>query len=84
MARDAPLEFIADENPIAAERLDREIEQQFGRLKDHPHSGRVGLVSSTRELVIARTPYIAVYKLKGDDIEIIHFLHGAQRWPPAI
>jgi plasmid stabilization system protein ParE len=32
-------------------------------------------------LVIARLPYIAVYRIKGDAIEILHIFHGAHKRP---
>jgi len=31
--------------------------------------------------VIAGLPYVAIYRLKGEVIEIARVLHGAQRWP---
>jgi toxin ParE1/3/4 len=43
--------------------------------------GRIGRVKGTRELVISRTPFIAVYRIAGQRIEILRFLHGAQKWP---
>jgi len=40
-------------------------------------------MKGSRELVISRTPFIAVYRLKGTDrIEVIRLLHGSQQWPP--
>jgi len=37
----------------------------------------------TRELVIARTPYIVVYSIDPDTdtVQIRGVYHGAQRWP---
>jgi toxin ParE1/3/4 len=51
----------------------------------HPVIGRRGRIQGTRERVIARTPYVAVYAIdrEADIIEIIRVLHGAQQWPPA-
>jgi hypothetical protein len=43
--------------------------------------GREGRVKGTRELVIGRSPFIAVYRIKGKRIEILRILHGAQQWP---
>ena len=37
---------------------------------------------ASRELVIAGTPYVLVYRADPDVVRIIRFLHGAQRWPP--
>jgi len=77
------LDHIAQDNPLAAADQDDEIEHQVDMLLQHPKLGRPGRVKGTRELVIGRTPFIAVYRLKGAArIEIIRLLHGSQQWPP--
>ena len=43
--------------------------------------GRTGRVAGTRELVIPGTPYIVPDRVKGDVVQIITILHGAQQWP---
>ena len=45
---------------------------------DAPHRA-----AGTRELVIARTPFVVVYRVrqKPERVEIIRVLHGAQKWP---
>lgn len=75
------LDFIAADNPTAALRLDKEIERQIDMLGQFPLMGREGRVKGTREMVIARTPFIAVYRIKNKRIEILRILHGAQQWP---
>lgn len=40
-------------------------------LKDNPHFGRPGALSGTRELVIAKTPFLILYRLRADRIEIL-------------
>jgi toxin ParE1/3/4 len=76
------LEYVADDNHTAADRLSVEVEQQTDILADYPEIGRPGRVSGTREIVINRTPYVAVYRIRKDLIEIVRLLHGAQLWPP--
>jgi toxin ParE1/3/4 len=61
--------------------LEQRILDATDQLVDHPHLGRVGRVPGTRELVVARTPYIVIYEIEGDMIRIIRVLHTAQRWP---
>lgn len=75
------LDFIALDDPLAAISQDHEIEQQTNLLMTQPGMGRVGRVKGTRELIISRTPFIAVYRIVGERIEILRFLHGAQKWP---
>lgn len=79
--REAAIEYIARNNPFAAlEQLD-EIERQTTLLTQQPKMGRAGRVKGTRELVIGGTPFIAIYRVKGKRVEILCFLHGAQKWP---
>ena len=47
-------------------------------LRKFPHLGRPGAVDGTRELVHERLPYIVVYRVKGDAVEILHIWHASQ------
>jgi len=47
-------------------------------LKALPERGRPGLRTGTRELVVYPMPYIIVYWIKQDAVEILHIFHGAQ------
>jgi addiction module RelE/StbE family toxin len=77
-------EHIAAENPTAASRMIERIRAAVMRLAVSPALGRPGRVADTRELVIPRTPYIVPYRVKGDVVQIITILHGAQRWPDGL
>ena len=74
-------ERIAADNPTAASRMVERIRVAVKRLAASPALGRPGRVADTRELVIPHTPYIVPYRVKGDVVQIITILHGAQRWP---
>ena len=43
--------------------------------------GRQGRIDNTRELVIGNTPYIVIYRIKNDAIEILRILHSARKFP---
>jgi toxin ParE1/3/4 len=81
--REAAIDYIAEDNPLAA--LDQlgELEKQTGLLplQLQPEMGRIGRINGTRELVISRTPFIAIYRINGKQIEMLRFLHGAQQRP---
>jgi plasmid stabilization system protein ParE len=47
------------------------------RLEHLPERGRPGLVAGTRELV-ALWPYVIVYRVFEDSVEVIRIWHGAQ------
>ncbi len=74
-------DFIAQDNPKIAARVVGTIEESTKRLGEFPLSGRRGAVEATRELVIPRLPYIAVYRLNDERIEIIAVFHAAQDKP---
>lgn len=79
--RDAQLDYIAQDNPLAAVSQGDRIDEQVDILLQHPQMGRPGRKQGTRELVISRTPFIVVYRIKGRRIELLRLLHGAQMWP---
>ena len=79
--RDAQLDYIAQDNPRAAIEQGDRIAHQAGQLEQHPQMGRPGRKPGTRELVISRTPFIVIYRIKGERIELLRVLHGAQQWP---
>jgi toxin ParE1/3/4 len=74
-------DYIAKENPTAAKRVVSAIERATDRLSMFPLSGRKGAVETTRELIIPRVPYIAVYIVRGDSVDIIAVFHAAQGVP---
>ena len=81
--RRAIREYIAADNPRAALALDELIAAKAGRLVRHPQLGRPGRIENTRELVVHRN-YILVYDVAGDVVRVLHLLHAARQWPPAM
>lgn len=78
------IEWLNDRNPTAAARIADAIDHRLALLATMPRMGRAGRVEGTRELVISRTPYLAVYKLDDvdDQVVVVRILHAAQSWPP--
>ena len=74
-------DYIARDNPAAANGVVTNILDQAEGLTTHPHIGRPGRVPGTRELIIADTPYLVPYRVRGDHVQILAVLHGARRWP---
>jgi len=74
-------EYIADESPRAAAKTVLRVLEAIQGLRQFPNLGRQGRVSGTRELVVSRTPYIAVYTVRDDALWVLRVLHGAQKWP---
>lgn len=74
-------DFIARENQVAAGHVVSVIEVSTRRLAQFPLSGREGAVETTRELVIPRLPYIAVYQVTAESVDVIAVFHAAQNKP---
>lgn len=77
---DAEAEYIAEDNPGAAGRVVQKILRAVDLLKKNPALGRAGRVAGTRELVVAETPYIIPYRVRGDAVEILRVFHAARKW----
>ncbi len=50
------------------------------QLAQFQNIGKVGRVIGTRELIISKTPYFVVYKVKNEFVEILRIYHSAQKW----
>jgi toxin ParE1/3/4 len=79
--RENAINYIAVDSLTAALGQLDEIERQTDRLADYPKLGRLGRVKGTRELVVNRTPLIVVYRIRGEIVQVLRVLHGAQQWP---
>ena len=73
-------QYVAQDKPLAAERLAARIAAAVSGLERHPKLGRVGRVAGTRELAITGTPFIAAYAIFDDHIQILAVVHGARQW----
>ena len=69
--------FIAKENPIRATSFVLELKEALNKLQVHTGMGRAGRVPGTRELVLHKN-YIAIYRVRGDDVEILRLHHVAR------
>jgi len=69
------------DGPAAARRIALRLYSGIASLTQFPHRGRPGHKAGTRELVFPRIPFLVVYRVRDDAIEILRILHGAQHWP---
>ena len=75
------LEYIAADDPEAAQRVALAIRTTSERLDQFPQMGRNGAVVATRELVVPGLPFVLVYRERGPEIQILRLLHTRQKWP---
>lgn len=69
------------DNPERARRVALRIYEGLGILDQFPYLGRLGRKPGTRELTFSGLPFLAIYRVREDAIEILRILHGAQRYP---
>ncbi len=74
-------EYIAEDNPIAAQEVAQRIWDATKLLSAQPDMGRLGRVTGTREWVVKKTPYLLAYQVVGDDLRVIAVIHSKQLWP---
>ncbi len=73
--------YISEDSPEAAQRVKARLEDAVNHLATQPGMGRPGRVDGTRAFVVAGTPYIIPYRVRGETIELLAVMHGARRWP---
>ncbi|MBV9676806.1 MAG: type II toxin-antitoxin system RelE/ParE family toxin [Acidobacteriaceae bacterium] len=73
--------YLAEHQPQFAQSTVQRIYEGIRSLKNTPYRGRTGSTTGTRELVFTPLPYIVVYRIKDQTIEVLHIWHGAQKWP---
>jgi toxin ParE1/3/4 len=78
------VEFITTERPSAAVHVLRQLLSAARTLGEHPQLGRRGRLRGTRELVVAGTPYLLIYRVIDDALEVLTVFDGRRRWPPVI
>jgi toxin ParE1/3/4 len=76
------IEYIRRDNAPAAERVANTIYENIGSLSSFPYRGRMGRVEGTRELPVPSLPFLVIYRVTQEAVEIAGVIHGAQRWPP--
>lgn len=74
----AIVDYIALDNPAAAEKGFRAIVAVTRQLTDFPEMGHAVRLPDKRELAVAGLPYLIVYQVAADDVTIIAVFHGAR------
>jgi addiction module RelE/StbE family toxin len=72
--------YIQRDSESAAESVARTLFDAANSLELLSSRGRVGRIAGTRELVVPGLPYIVVYQVTTEAIQILHIYHGARNW----
>jgi plasmid stabilization system protein ParE len=72
--------YRAAASPKIAAAIGERIERVINRLPHHPHAApRVARRANVRAVLVLRYPFKIFYRVRGDDIEILHIRHTARR-----
>ncbi len=74
-------DYLEEHNPQYREPTLRKLYEALRALKNTPYRGRPGRVEGTREILVSPMPYIAVYRVHEQSIEIWRIYHTAQDRP---
>lgn len=78
----ADLQHISDylkrRHPRYRQPTVRKLYAAIESLRSSPSRGRSGREEGTRELLLPPMPYIALYRVKDQTIEVLRIFHGAQ------
>ncbi len=72
--------LIQADNPSAATRVIRTIQEHAQLLTENPFMGRAGGVKGTRELVVSVYPYILIYRVGVESIRVLAVVHTSRHW----
>lgn len=73
--------YISKDSLRSAKKVIIEIEGTIHQLKKFPELGRIGRVKGTREMIVAGTSYIVIYRIKHNVVELLLILHSSLPYP---
>jgi addiction module RelE/StbE family toxin len=74
-------DYLLKHHPHLAQSTVLKLYEGVLSLKTMAHRGRVGREEATRELVFTPLPYVAVYRVKEQTVQLLRIYHGAQERP---
>jgi toxin ParE1/3/4 len=72
--------YLEQNNPQFTDSTIRNIYQRIRSLKNAPQRFRLGHNPNTREMPLSPLPYVVIYRVKEDSIEIPRIYHASQDW----
>ncbi len=72
-------DYLKDHHPRYRQPTMRKLYETIRALKDTPYRGRPGREEGTREILFPPMPYVAVYRVREQSIEVLRLYHTAQR-----
>lgn len=76
--------YIADHNRAAADRVYLRLEARIKVLEEFPEIGPLRPDIAPDARVLVERPYLILYRIISDLVQIVRILHGARRISPAM
>ena len=74
-------DYLKDHHPLYRDPTMRKLYGTIRELKQWPGRGRSGCEEGTREILFPPTPYVAVYRVREQTIEVMRIYHAAEDRP---
>jgi toxin ParE1/3/4 len=76
-------QYIAHDDKKRARNAIKKIVASAQQLACFPHLGKIGRVNNTREFLVAKSPFIIVYRFleEKSEVQILTILHSARMYP---
>ena len=74
-------DYLKERHPQYRQPTMGKLYETIRSLKQSPHRGRPGSEEGTREILFPPLPYVAVYRVKEQTIQVVRIYHGAQKRP---
>jgi toxin ParE1/3/4 len=71
-------DYLKENHPHYRQATLRKLYDAIRSLKQLPQPSRIGREDGTRELLFPPTPYVAVYRVREQTIEVMRVYHAAQ------
>ena len=74
-------DYLRKHHPHYRQPTVRRLYERIRALKNAPYLNRPGSIAGTRELLFLPLPYVAVYRVTADSVEILRVYHTARQRP---
>ena len=71
-------DYLKQHHPQYRQPTMRKLYERIRALRDAPYIGRPGRIEGTRELLFPPMPYVAVYYVRAESIEIWRIFHTSR------
>lgn len=74
------LKYFSEKDEAITINLAKAFDKAISNIENFPEIGILGRKEKTRELFLSQYPYVIIYRINKNDIEIVRLLHTHQQW----